>query len=141
MPLHLTALLQSDEEGGRAGVALWETCGLTRPWNPPEIDLAHALDNPTSTVFIARANSSAPIIGTVMAGFDGHRGWLYYLAVDPSAQRAGVARALIDAAESWLAEQGARKVQLMVRSGNPAAGLYEHLGYERQETAVYGRWL
>lgn len=141
MTPHLAVLDQNDEAGARAVCALWDVCGLTRPWNPPDLDLAQALANPTSTVLIARADPDQPILGTVMAGFDGHRGWLYYLAVDPAAQGGGVARALIAAAEGWLAENGARKVQLMVRSGNPAAGLYDHLGYERQDTAVYGRWL
>ena len=141
MPVHLTALDPGDEAARQALIELWHVCDLTRPWNPPEVDLAQALSNPTSTILTARDEDDGPIIGTVMAGFDGHRGWLYYLAVVPVAQGGGAARALIRAGETWLAERGARKVQLMVRSGNPAAGLYDHLGYERQDTAVYGRWL
>jgi len=124
-----------------AVVALWEACGLTRPWNPPEQDLAEALAGPTSTVLVARPGGSDVVAGSVVAGFDGHRGWLYYLAVAPGARGAGLARTLVTTAETWLAERGARKVQLMVREGNPAEALYPHLGYERQDTAVYGRWL
>ena len=129
-----------------AVVALWEACGLTRPWNPPERDLADALASPASTVLVARATRddasvAGGLVGTVLAGYDGHRGWLYYLAVAPGLRGAGIARALIAAAEAWLAERGARKVQLMVRRGNPAASLYPHLGYEPQDTEVYGRWL
>ena len=141
MSVHLSALTSSEEADHQAVIDLWHLCGLTRPWNPPEVDLAQALSNTTSTVLVARTHEAGPVVGTIMAGFDGHRGWLYYLAVNPSTQGTVVARALIGAAETWLAERGARKVQLMVRSGNPAAGLYDHLGYEPQDTAVYGRWL
>ena len=75
-----------------------------------------------------------------MVGFDGHRGWLYYLAVDPALQGRGIGRSLVVAAEAWLAAQGAGKVQLMVRTGNAAAtGFYAALGYTDQECVVLGR--
>ncbi|WP_454293848.1 GNAT family acetyltransferase [Salana multivorans] len=123
-----------------AVVDLWTRCGLTRPWNPPERDLRDALAAPGATVLVARSNDGA-IAGTVLGGYDGHRGWLYYLAVDPALRGGGIARALVAAAEAWLSERGARKVQLMVRGGNPAESLYPRLGYELQDTVVYGRWL
>jgi len=123
-----------------AVVALWRACGLTRPWNDPDADFALALGNSTSTVLVAR--DDAALAGSVMVGFDGHRGWIYYLAVAPDRQRAGVGRALMAAAEAWLAERGAPKVQLMVRGGNAAAvGFYEALGLERQDVVVFGRFL
>ena len=84
-----------------AVVALWRACGLTRPWNDPDADFALALGNSTSTVLVAR--DDAALAGSVMVGFDGHRGWIYYLAVAPDRQRAGVGRALMAAAEAWLA--------------------------------------
>ena len=65
-------------------VALWEVCGLTRPWNDPRADFRLACAGETSTVLAGRAG--AEIIATVMVGFDGHRGWIYYLAVDPAAR-------------------------------------------------------
>lgn len=77
-------------------VALWETCGLTRPWNPPTRDIARALAGPASTILVARRDGA--VAGSVMAGHDGHRGWVYYLAVAPDARRAGLGRALMDAA-------------------------------------------
>ena len=122
-----------------AVVALWEACGLTREWNPPERDLSDALAGATSTVLVAVADGA--VVGTVLAGFDGHRAWLYYLAVAPEHRGTGLARELVTTAEGWLRRQGARKVQLMVRAGSEAQGLYPHLGYERQDVAVYGRWL
>ena len=79
---------------------------------------------------------------TVMVGFDGHRGWVYYLAVDPGARRGGLGRAMMAAAEDWLRARGAPKIQLMVREDNAAvAAFYERLGYEVQATTVFGKWL
>ncbi|WP_213980406.1 GNAT family acetyltransferase [Sphingomonas sp. dw_22] len=121
-------------------VALWRTCGLTRPWNDPEADFALALATGGSTVLVARGGDG--IDGSVMVGFDGHRGWVYYLAVAPERQGAGRGRALMAAAEDWLRSRGCPKIQLMVRAGNAAAlGFYEKLGLERQEVVTLGRFL
>ena len=121
-------------------VALWQRCGLTRPWNDPDSDLATALKIATSTVLVA--TDGEQLTGSVMVGFDGHRGWVYYLAVDPETRRAGLGRALMAAAETWLRERGAPKLQLMVREGNEAAlGFYAALGLEVQPVVVLGRRL
>lgn len=92
-----------------------------------------------STVLVSEGAQG--ICGSVMVGFDGHRGWIYYLAVRPEGRRGGQGRALIAAAEDWLAARGAPKVQLMVREGNEAAGFYTRLGYEAQPVVTYGRFL
>lgn len=121
-------------------VALWHACGLTRPWNDPEADFALAQGGSASTVLVARA--AGTIEGSVMVGFDGHRGWVYYLAVSPDRRRTGLGRALMAAAEGWLRAHGAPKLQLMVREDNAAAlDFYEALGLERQKVAVLGRFL
>ena len=121
-------------------VALWEACGLTRPWNPPTPDIARGLAGPASTILVARRDGA--LAGSVMAGHDGHRGWVYYLAVAPDARRAGLGRALMDAAEAWLRERGAPKLQLMVRTGNEQAlAFYRALGFVDQPVAVLGRFL
>lgn len=140
-----------------AVVALWRTCGLTRPWNDPYRDLADARLGETSTVLVGRATRDLPgpapddgeaggavrageVVASAMAGVDGHRGWLYYVAVDPRLQGIGTGRATVVAAEAWLAAQGARAVRLMVRSTNVAVrGFYERLGYADQECVVLGR--
>lgn len=123
-----------------AVIALWHACGLTRPWNDPAADFALALREQQSSVFVARVEGG--IIGSVMVGFDGHRGWVYYLAVAHEARGAGVGRALMAAAERWLRERGAPKLQLMVRGDNAAAlGFYEALGLARQDVVVLGRFL
>ncbi|MBI9114100.1 GNAT family acetyltransferase [Sanguibacter suaedae] len=126
---------------------LWDSCGLTRPWNDARADLAAARTTETATVLVAREEAGAaadggrgPAVGTVMAGYDGHRGWLYYVAVDPSRQGTGIGRSLVVAAEAWLVAQGAVKIQLMVRSTNEGvAGFYAALGYTDAGCAVLGR--
>jgi ribosomal protein S18 acetylase RimI-like enzyme len=123
-----------------AVIGLWQSAGLTRPWNDPVSDFDLALTNPTSAMLLAR--ESEALIGTVMVGFDGHRGWVYYLANDPSRRGEGVGRALMMAAEGWLRAQGCPKIQLMVRGDNAAAkGFYTALGYEVQDVITIGRRL
>ena len=121
-------------------IALWEACGLTRPSNPPKADLARALDGPSSTILISRV--AGVIVGSIMVGHDGHRGWVYYVAVAPDARRGGIGRALMEAAEVWLRARGAPQIQFMVREGNDdARSFYEALGYPVQPVAVLGRML
>ena len=121
-------------------VALWEACGLTRPWNDPQRDARLAIEGATSTVLGLRDGDT--LIASVMTGFDGHRGWVYYLAVAPERRREGLGRRLMDAAEAWLRDRGAPKLQLMVRTSNAEAlGFYEALGLERQEVVTLGRFL
>jgi len=127
---------------GDAGavVALWDACGLTRPWNDAHADFALAVAGPASAVLVAREGGA--LAGSVMVGFDGHRGWVYYLAVAPGRRRGGIGRALMAAAEVWLRVRGAPKIQLMVREDNAAAlGFYEALGLERQKVVTLGRFL
>lgn len=123
-----------------AVVALWTACGLTRPWNDPRQDLRLARDGATSTVLVAAEDEQ--VVGSIMVGFDGHRGWVYYLAVDPDRRGRSLGRELMAAAEAWLSDRGAPKIQLMVRADNTAAlGFYERLGLERQTVVVLGRRL
>lgn len=126
-------------EDRTAVIALWQACELTRPWNDPDHDIARATFGPTSTILIAVADEA--VRGTVMVGHDGHRGWLYYLAVAPHAQRGGIGRALVAAAEAWLIARAIPKVETMVRDGNTAEAFYAHLDYERQEVATHAKWL
>lgn len=121
-----------------ATIALWQECGLTRPWNDPAGDFDRALAFAGSTIFVA---DDGALVGTAMAGFDGHRGWIYYLGVDPARRGEGIARRLIDACTDWLKGHDCPKVELMLRDGNPASGLYERLGWELQPVKIYARWL
>lgn len=123
-----------------AVVALWEDCGLTRPWNPPEPDIARARGRPGSDVLVAERDGR--LVGTVMVGEDGHRGWVYYLAVDPAFRGRGLGRALMASAEAWLAARGIRKLELLVRTSNEGVkGFYAALGYREEPVSVLARWL
>ena len=123
-----------------AAASLWEEAGLVRSWNDPHADIEAALACPTATVLAAR--DGAHVVGTVMAGYDGHRGWLYYVAVAGDRRGDGLGRALVEAAEQWLAAQGARVIRLMVRAENEAVTrFYEALGYEDGEMIVMGKRL
>jgi ribosomal protein S18 acetylase RimI-like enzyme len=123
-----------------AAIALWHEAGLVVPWNNPRADLERALDCPSSTVLAATRGES--LVATAVVGHDGHRGWVYYLAVDPDSQGRGYGRAMMDACERWLADRGVPKLNLMVRVGNePVLGFYEALGYGRDEVVVMSRRL
>ncbi|MCU1593134.1 MAG: family acetyltransferase [Frankiales bacterium] len=121
-------------------VALWHAVGLTRPWNDPMTDLLRAVEGPSSTVLAMVADDV--LVGTAMVGTDGHRAWMYYVAVDPAAQGAGHGRALVHACEDWARAHGAPKVMLMVRTTNAAVlSFYASLGYEVNEVATLGKFL
>jgi len=121
-------------------VALWTRCGLTRPWNDPRADIALARGNANAAVLVARANGV--VVGSVMVGHDGHRGWFYYLSVDPARRGRGLGRAITQAAEQWLAARGIEKVMLLVREDNTAVhDFYRALGYADQPRTVFAKWL
>ncbi|MEO1017019.1 MAG: GNAT family acetyltransferase [Pseudomonadota bacterium] len=121
-------------------IALWHRCGLTRPWNDPATDLDLAVRGEQSTILVAELNGGP--VATVMVGFDGHRGWVYYLGVDPAHRRQGLARRLMREAEQWLRARQAPKIQLMIRHDNTdAIGFYMAMGYQEQAVVTYGRRL
>jgi len=121
-------------------VALWQRCGLTRPWNDPAADIALARRGANSTILVGRADDR--IVASALAGHDGHRGWVYYVAVDPDQQGKDFGRAIMAAAEDWLRAQGLEKVMLMVRADNTKVrAFYDRLGYETQERVIYAKWL
>jgi ribosomal protein S18 acetylase RimI-like enzyme len=120
--------------------ALWQRCGLTRPWNDPSDDIAFARRGPNSAVLVGRHGGI--LVATVMVGHDGHRGWFYYLAVDPALQGRGFGRAMTQAGEAWLVARGIAKAQLMVRADNERVrAFYEALGYGEQERILFAKWL
>jgi ribosomal protein S18 acetylase RimI-like enzyme len=121
-------------------VALWQRCGLTQPWNDPAADIAFARRGPNSDILVGRSGDK--LVATALVGHDGHRGWVYYVAVDPDAQGSGLGRAIMSAAEDWLRARGALKVQLMVRPDNSKVqAFYEALGYGEQNRIIYAKWL
>ena len=123
-----------------AVAALWRDCGLAVSYNPPDHDIAFCRATPTSELFAAEAGGA--IAATAMAGHDGHRGWLYYVAVDPARRGTNLGRAIVAHAENWLAGQGVRKVNLIIRDTNVAVqAFYERLGYDVEPRIQMARWL
>lgn len=123
-----------------AVIALWQRCGLTRPWNDPASDIALARRNANSTILVGRADGA--VVATAMVGHDGHRGWVYYVAVDPIRQKQGLGRTIMDAAEQWLRAAGLPKLQLLVRRENAKAGaFYRSIGYDEADTIVFAKWI
>jgi ribosomal protein S18 acetylase RimI-like enzyme len=121
-------------------IALWQACGLTRPWNDPAADIALARRGPNSTILIGRADSH--IVATAMVGHDGHRGWVYYVATDPDRRAKGFGRAIMDAAEDWLRVAGIAKLQLLVRPENAGvAAFYQSIGFGEQNILFFTKWL
>jgi ribosomal protein S18 acetylase RimI-like enzyme len=128
-------------DGGIADViALWQRCGLTRPWNDPAADIALARKGENAAMLVGRDDSG--IVASVLVGHDGHRGWVYYVAVDPECRHKGYGRVIMDAAEDWLRARGIEKLQLMVRPDNSQVqAFYQSLGYLKQERIIYAKWL
>ncbi|WP_180107100.1 MULTISPECIES: GNAT family acetyltransferase [unclassified Acinetobacter] len=121
-------------------IALWELCDLTRSWNNPEIDIFRKLAQRDQLFLLAVKDDQ--LIATVMGGYDGHRGWVNYLAVHPHFQRNGVATALIQQLEKRLIALGCPKLQLLIREDNiDVQNFYEQLGYEEVEVICLGKRL
>lgn len=123
-----------------AVVALWEECRLTRPWNDPHKDIARKLAVQPE-LFLVGVTDGA-LMASLMAGYEGHRGWMNYLAVAPRFRGRGFGRSLVEHAERALLERGCPKVNLQVRATNlEAVAFYRRLGYAQDESISLGKRL
>src|SRR5262245_44514523 len=123
-----------------AVVALWDVCGLNVPYNDPARDIPRLREAENAELFVGHEDGR--LIGTISIGHDGHRGWIYRLAIAPEFRRHGHARSLVRHAEQWLKERNIRKSQFMIRDSNEAVkNFYVRLGYEVQPRTVMARWL
>lgn len=123
-----------------AVIHLWEKCGLTRSWNDPHKDIERKLTVQPELFLVALAG--ARIVGTVMIGYDGHRGWVNYLAVDPDTRHRGIGRDLMRRAEEELLALGCPKLNVQVRGSNEEAlGFYRALGYAADDVVSLGKRL
>lgn len=121
-------------------VSLWSLCELLRPWNDPDRDIEAKLARDPDNLLVLEEDSG--LIGSVMVGYEGHRGWINYLAIHPAHQRRGLGRMLMGEAEERLRSLGCPKVNLQVRASNVAAvDFYRRLGYEVDEVQSMGRRL
>jgi len=129
---------QSQDEP--AVIALWRQCDLVRPWNDPHKDIQRKLEVGPNLFLVGVLDGQ--IVASVMAGYEGHRGWLNYLAVDPEHQLHGLARAMVIEAERLLAEAGCPKINLQVRTANiEVIEFYRRIGYSMDEVVSLGKRL
>lgn len=129
---------RSDDQA--AVIRLWQQCGLVVPWNNPEADIARKFTDSPELFFVGVIADTA--IATCMAGYDGHRGWIYYLAVAESRQRQGIASRMIEHAESELRSRGCPKIDLMVRNTNDSViAFYKSIGYGDDPVVVLSKRL
>lgn len=133
--------IRAFQEGdATAVVALWEGCGLTRPWNDPRKDIARKLQVQPELFLVGLVQGD--LVASVMAGYEGHRGWVNYLAVAPEHRRKGFGRILMEEVERRLLERGCPKLNMQVRSSNTAAmAFYRRLGYVPDEAVALGKRL
>ena len=121
-------------------ITLWERCDLLRPWNDPEMDIERKLNHDPELFLVAEVGGE--VVGSVMGGYDGHRGSAYYLGVHPDYRGRGIANALINRLEKKMIARGCPKIQIMVREDNDTVvEMYEKLGYEIQGITSLGKRL
>jgi ribosomal protein S18 acetylase RimI-like enzyme len=127
-------------EDAEAVVSLWRRCDLVRPWNDPRKDIRRKLRVRPDLFLVGVLGGQ--IVATAMAGYEGHRGWLNYVAVAPEHQRLGLGRAIVKEAERLLREAGSPKINLQVRTANAGAiEFYRRLGYAVDEVVSMGKRL
>ena len=123
-----------------AVIALWQACDLTRAWNDPEKDIERKLGVDDELFLVAETQGN--IIGSVMGGYDGHRGWINYLAVDPGQRKQGLGKQLMLAVEHRLLNLGCPKINLQIRTGNEAVmEFYRAIGFTEDACVSFGKRL
>jgi len=123
-----------------AVLGLWDRCGLLRPQNDPRADIQRKLQVSPELFLVGTLDSE--VIATCMAGYDGHRGWIYYFGVDPKYQKRGYGRAIMDHAERLLRKRGCPKINLQVRSSNRnVIEFYQRLGFVTDDVLSMGKRL
>jgi ribosomal protein S18 acetylase RimI-like enzyme len=121
-----------------AVIALWQECGLVRPWNNPELDIIRKLKVQPELFLVGFSGDK--LVATAMAGYDGHRGWVSYLAVAPSYQNKSIGRQIMEAVERKLLAMGCPKINLQIRSDNKdIVKFYEAIGYKIEDRISMGK--
>ncbi len=136
----MLTIRQAQPQDARALAELWRVCGLTRPWNDPQRDTTLKLDFQPQGAFVGLRDDQ--LIASVFAGYEGHRGWINYLAVHPEHQQQGFGRVILQHAEDWLRSLDCPKINLQVRADNAEViAFYESLGYTQDPCISMGKRL
>ncbi|CAM3480414.1 GNAT family acetyltransferase [Bordetella sputigena] len=134
---HIRPYQDSDEA---AVIRLWHACGLTRPWNDPRKDIERKLTVQAEWFLVGVEEGR--VVASMMAGYDGHRGWINYLSVDPACRKRGYGKALVEAAEQRFIAAGCPKINLLIRGDNiQVQDFYRGLGFTRDDVVSYGKRL
>jgi len=133
-------IVEFNEEDREGLISLWRSCELTVPRNEPGRDIDRNLADPAGRIFLLKKGHL--VAGSVMVGYDGHRGWVYYLSVHPDYRNQNLGRALMIHSEDYLKTLGCPKLNLMVRSHNYSAlGFYDRVGYQKDDVVVMSKRL
>ena len=134
-------LIRPFQEGDKeALVSLWDICKLTVPWNNPYEDIARKLKVQAELFFVGYMEDK--LIGSIMAGYDGHRGYINYFAVHPDFQARGYGKQLMDNVEKGLRELGCPKINLQIREGDDKVfSYYQKLGFVEEKRIIMGKKL
>ncbi len=133
-------LRQFEIKDQRAVIKLWKECGLIVPWNNPVLDIQRKLKVNPDLLIVGVLSES--IVAAVMGGYEGHRGWINYLAVSPGHQRKGYGRQIMEFVEMRIKEKGCPKINLQVRHGNTEIiSFYEAIGYRNDDVVGLGKRL
>lgn len=128
---------ESDQD---AVVALWRKCGLVRPWNDPVKDIRRKLGVQRDMFLVGSLDGR--LVATMMVGYEGHRGWVNYLAVAADCRKRGLGRTLMSEAEARLREMGCPKVNLQIRRSNAdVVSFYRSIGYSEDDVVSMGKRL
>ena len=135
--IEIRTYVESDQD---AVVDLWRECGLVVPWNDPVKDIRRKLSTQSDMFLVGLLNTR--LGGTVMAGYEGHRGWINYLAVASDSRHSGLGRRLVDEAEIRLRALGCPKINLQVRTSNTdVIAFYERIGFSVDDVVSMGKRL
>jgi ribosomal protein S18 acetylase RimI-like enzyme len=138
---HRLTIRSASPDDEAAIVALWQACGLVTSYNDPAEDFRFARGKSNSDVLVG-VHEDGKLVGSVMVGHDGHRGWIYYVAADPNYGKQGIGRRMTAAAEQWLKDRKVAKVMLLVRETNTqVVGFYKRLGFETIPRVIMQKWL
>jgi ribosomal protein S18 acetylase RimI-like enzyme len=121
-------------------IALWERCELTRSWNNPRLDIERKMKEKPELFLVGIVDGK--VVASAMGGYEGHRGWVYYLGVEPAYRRQGLARRMMEAIEERLLETGCPKINIPVRRGNTGAlNFFRDIGYNTEDRISLGKRL